>query len=134
MAETSDSIRQDIEATLFTLDAKLDRLEEKVRDSVDVGRQAGEHPWLTMGAAVATGYMVGRLITGEPRPNGEPQPSDVHQAGPGLLGSVIALAVAELLRGVIREQLPALLRTAPAAGNGQASNGSRAETEPGAGC
>jgi len=123
LAETSDTIRQDIEATLSTLDAKLDRLEEKVRDSVDVGRQAGEHPWLTVGAAVATGYVVGRLVTEEPHTNGR---SD----SPGLLASVIALALAELLRGLVREQLPALLHptTTPA------SNGSRAEAEPAPGC
>jgi hypothetical protein len=126
MAETSESIRQDIEATLSTLDAKLDRLEEKVRDSVDVSRQAGAHPWLTIGASVATGYVVGRLIAGDPHPNGEGEPGVARKAG-GIFASMIGLAFVELMREMIREQIPALVRAATTA------NGSR-ETEPGPGC
>jgi hypothetical protein len=114
MAEASDSIRQNIELTRSTLDEKLDRLETKVRESVDLRRRVSEHPWLVAAAAVAAGYVVGSLGDGAAR-NGDqaapaPRVTGPARGGLGFLQYAAALAIADIVREVLREQFPGVAR------------------------
>lgn len=61
MDQRSDHIRQDIESTRASLDEKLDTLETKARQTFDLKHQVAEHPWMTLGAAVAAGYVLGSM-------------------------------------------------------------------------
>jgi len=61
MDQRSDHIRQDIESTRASLDEKLDSLETKARQAFDLKHQIAERPWMMLGAAVATGYVLGSL-------------------------------------------------------------------------
>jgi len=61
MDQRSDHIRQDIESTRASLDEKLDTLETKARQAFDFKHQVAERPWMMLGAAVATGYVLGSL-------------------------------------------------------------------------
>ena len=61
MDQRSDHIRQDIESTRASLDDKLDSLETKARQTFDIKHQVGERPWMMLGAAVATGYVLGSM-------------------------------------------------------------------------
>lgn len=61
MDQRSDYIRQDIESTRAALDEKLDTLETKTRQAFDIKYQVGERPWMMIGAAVATGYVLGSM-------------------------------------------------------------------------
>jgi hypothetical protein len=114
MAEASDSIRQNIELTRSTLDEKLDRLETKVRETVDVRRRVSEHPWMVVAAAVAAGYVVGSLGDGAARNGEQPAPSSrvtgPARGGLGFLQYAAALALADIVRGVLQEQFPAVAR------------------------
>jgi len=61
MDQRADHIRQDIESTRASLDEKLDTLETKARQAFDLKHQISERPWMMLGAAVATGYVLGSL-------------------------------------------------------------------------
>ena len=61
MDQRSDDIRQDIESTRASLDEKLDSLETKARQAFDIKHQVAERPWMMIGAAVATGYVLGSM-------------------------------------------------------------------------
>jgi hypothetical protein len=61
MDQRSDDIRQDIESTRASLDEKLDSLETKARQAFDIKHQVAERPWMMVGAAVATGYVLGSM-------------------------------------------------------------------------
>src|SRR5262245_36206727 len=75
MDQRSDYIRQDIESTRAALDDKLDTLETKAREAFDIKHQVAERPWMMLGAAVATGYVLGNLGGGEPEPRWHGQPT-----------------------------------------------------------
>ena len=72
MDQRSDDIRQDIASTRASLDSKLDTLESKARQTLDVKHQVAERPWMAL--AVAAGYVLGSLGSGEgqQRWNGQP--------------------------------------------------------------
>jgi len=74
MDQRSDNIRQDIESTRASLDQKLDSLETKARQTFDVKHQVSERPWMMLGAAVATGYVLGSLGSDEPEQRWHGQP------------------------------------------------------------
>jgi hypothetical protein len=74
MDQRSDHIRQDIESTRAALDEKLDTLETKAREAFDLKHQVAERPWMMLGAAVATGYVLGSLGGSEPEPRWHDQP------------------------------------------------------------
>jgi hypothetical protein len=74
MDQRSDDIRQDIESTRASLDQKLDTLETKARQTFDVKHQVSERPWVMLGAAVATGYVLGSLGGSEPDQRWHGQP------------------------------------------------------------
>jgi len=61
MDQRSDYIRQDIDSTRASLDEKLDTLETKARQAFDIKHQVAERPWMMVGAAVATGYVLGSM-------------------------------------------------------------------------
>lgn len=65
MDQGSNDIRQTIEDTRESLTEKLDALESKARQTFDLKHQVAERPWLALGAAVATGYVLGSLGGGE---------------------------------------------------------------------
>jgi len=75
MDQRSDYLRQDIESTRAALDDKLDTLETKAREAFDLKHQVAERPWMMLGAAVATGYVLGSLGGGEPEPRWHGQPA-----------------------------------------------------------
>jgi ElaB/YqjD/DUF883 family membrane-anchored ribosome-binding protein len=62
-----EELRQDIEATRASLDDKLKQLETKTRRALSLQRHVEAQPWIAVGAAVATGFVVGAL-----RRRGEP--------------------------------------------------------------
>lgn len=74
MDQRSDYIRQDIAATRAALDDKLDTLETKAREAFDLKHQVAERPWMMLGAALATGYVLGSLGGGEPEQRWHGQP------------------------------------------------------------
>src|SRR5690349_16204325 len=61
MDQRSDYLRQDIESTRAALDEKLDSLETKARQAFDLKHQVAERPWMSLGAAVAAGFVLGSL-------------------------------------------------------------------------
>lgn len=87
MAERTEPIRQDIDATRSSMTHKLEQIEDQVRDKVDstvsqakrvvdVRHHVNERPWLTLGAAVVAGYVLGSLGGDEtPRP-ARPRPGE----------------------------------------------------------
>ena len=74
MDQRSDDIRQDIESTRASLDEKLDSLETKARQAFDIKHQVSERPWMMLGAAVATGYVLGSLGSDEDEQRWHGQP------------------------------------------------------------
>lgn len=79
MDQTTDAIRQDIDATRDSMTDKLEQIESKVKGTVDdlkgtvdttvdqvkqvfdVKQQVGERPWMMFGGAVLAGYVLGSL-------------------------------------------------------------------------
>lgn len=72
MAERTEPIRQDIDATRSAMTDKLEQIEDQVRDKVDatvsqakrvvdVRQHVNERPWLAFGAAVTIGYILGSM-------------------------------------------------------------------------
>lgn len=70
MDQRKDHIREDIETTRASLGEKLDSLQTKARQTIDVQYQVGEHPWVAFGGAVAAGYMLGSM--GDSHPSYQP--------------------------------------------------------------
>jgi ElaB/YqjD/DUF883 family membrane-anchored ribosome-binding protein len=63
-----DDIRRDIEQTRESMTDKMERIESRVDDKVndvrrtiDLRAQVGAHPWLAVGAAMAAGFVWGRI-------------------------------------------------------------------------
>jgi hypothetical protein len=80
MDQRSDYIRQDIESTRASLDEKLDTLETKARQAFDIKHHVAERPWMMIGAAVATGYVLGSIGgETEQRWHGQPYTTDYSQ-------------------------------------------------------
>jgi hypothetical protein len=131
MDQRADHIRQDIDATRAALDAKLDSLETKARQTFDLNHQVGERPWMALGAAVAAGYVLGSLGNDEPEQNwhglpatsnGATQQSFDTTAKPSngdrflapfdaeiaLLKTAAVTTLTNFLHDVIKEYVPAL--------------------------
>lgn len=134
MDQRSDYIRQDIDSTRAALDDKLNTLETKARETFDIRHQVAERPWMMLGAAVATGYVLGNMGHDEPpaRWHGQPMvtndytqhavdPSSSHDhasGGKGILSQfddeigmlkMAAMAtITDLLRNAVREYAPAM--------------------------
>jgi hypothetical protein len=105
MDQRSDHIRQDIESTRAALDEKLDSLETKARQAFDLNHQVAERPWMTLGAAVAAGFVLGSLTGGnesEQRWHGQPATTtdyNHHEAGSAPLApSASGSAIGDTLR------------------------------------
>jgi len=62
MDQGSNYIRQDIDSTRVALNDKINTLEANASQAFDLKYQVSERPWLMLGAAVATGYVLGSLI------------------------------------------------------------------------
>jgi hypothetical protein len=133
MDQRSDYIRQDIDSTRAALDDKLNTLETKARETFDIKHQVAERPWMMLGAAVVTGYVLGNMGSDEPpaRWHGQPmvtndytqhtvEPSSSHNqsSNSGILsqfddeismlkGAAIA-TITDLLRNAVREYVPAI--------------------------
>jgi len=101
---------------------------ESVTETFDVSRQVERHPWMALGAAVATGFVVAQVIGRSSEPAAAPQPAagttpppqpeaprepglmdrlgsmlpDVSEVTHTLVGSLGELAVGSLM-GLIRE-------------------------------
>jgi hypothetical protein len=82
MDQRSDDIRQDIESTRAALDEKLDSLESKARQTFDLKHQVSERPWMMLGAAVATGYVLGSLGSDDHHTDARPYADTYSQATP----------------------------------------------------
>jgi len=73
MDQSSEDIKQDIESTRAALDEKLNLLETKARQTIDLNHQISEHPWVALGAAIVAGYTLGTMGGDEgQRWNGQP--------------------------------------------------------------
>ena len=131
MDERADDLRLDIDATRASLDAKLDTLETKARQTFDLKHRVSERPWMALGAAVAVGYVLGSSGSNEPDQRWYGQPittTDYTQQGPdhvsqqsrsnGLLAPLDAeidmlrraavTTVTNFLQDAIKEYVPAL--------------------------
>ncbi len=129
MDQRANHIRQDIESTRASLDAKLDSLETKARQTFDLNHQVSERPWMALGAAVVAGYVLGSLGSNEPeqRWNGQPVTStDYTQLPPetstsssdrflapfdaeiDMLKTAAISTLTNFLHDVVKEYVPAL--------------------------
>jgi hypothetical protein len=102
MADVSDTIRQDIESTRQTLETNIDRLTNRVRESVDLRHQVRQHPLAMLGAAVATGLVLGgqfreKRITALRAELGQEL---------DLLADAVIRSLIDVVHTVVREQLP----------------------------
>jgi ElaB/YqjD/DUF883 family membrane-anchored ribosome-binding protein len=87
MAERTEPIRQDIEATRASMTETLEQIEGQVRDkvdttvsqakrAVDVRHQVNERPWLALGAAVTIGYLLGSMGGDDDQQPARPRPGE----------------------------------------------------------
>lgn len=114
----ADNIRQNIESTRAALDQKLDMLEHKARETLDLKHQIGERPWAALGLAVAAGYVVGTL--GGDEEDGRPLASHTAESRglrsaidselTMLKGAAMAL-LSSYARDALREYMPKLRAT-----------------------
>lgn len=102
MVERTGPIRDDIEATRASMTDKMERIEGQVRDKVDstvsqakqafdLGHQVNERPWVSLGAALTLGFVVGSMggddrsshyqSTSYPSQPGQPMPYYQQQGG-----------------------------------------------------
>src|SRR5262245_47433437 len=63
VTETVDTVKEGVQETVDTVKETMQEAVEAVKDTLDLRRQVDRHPWLMVGGAVATGYLVGVLIT-----------------------------------------------------------------------
>jgi len=129
MDQRANHIRQDIDATRASLDAKLDRLETKARQTFDLNHQVAERPWMALGAAVTVGYVLGSLGSSESeqRWNGQPMTTTEYTQLPAetstssgdrflapfddeiaMLKTAAITTLTNFLHDVIKEYVPAL--------------------------
>jgi len=127
MNQETTQIRQDIETTREALTQKLTMLEERARSAVqnaketvqqatDVNHHVDQRPWTTMGIAVLTGYVAGRLFSSD---SDKKQPGSAGSSGRfqeelSLIKGAAMGAVFGLLSDLLRQALPhlgAYLRT-----------------------
>lgn len=134
MDQRSDHIRQNIDSTRAALDEKLDTLETRARETFDIKHQVAERPWMMLGAALATGYVLGSMGSDEPeqrwhgqpmstveytqhpaqQPTGRTEPS--HDQGLlaqfddeiSMIKTAAVSALTDFLRNTIREYVPAM--------------------------
>jgi hypothetical protein len=129
MDQRANHIRQDIDTTRASLDAKLNSLEMKARQTFDLNHQVAERPWMALGAAVAAGYVLGSLGSNEPdqRWNGQPMTTTNYTQLPAetgtsssdrflapfdaeidMLKTAAITTLTNFLHDVIKEYVPAL--------------------------
>jgi len=117
MDQRSDDIRQDIDETRASLDAKLNTLETKARQTFDLKHHVSEQPWMALGAAVAAGYMLGSLGSNEPEQQtsryvSQPSSSDSFlapfDAEIDMLRTAAVTMVTNFLHDVVKEYVPAI--------------------------
>jgi hypothetical protein len=126
MAEASERIRQLIAATRTDLGERIETLASRAEQAVSLKHHVDAHPWVTVGIAVATGLVVGRLDGSRqrraPRAVGEGAPAQesAHPVvGPWLdkgvevLSTSVVVALSGLLRDLIRRE-PAAPEARPA--------------------
>lgn len=132
MDQRSDDIRNNIESTRASLDQKLGQLEHKAKETFDLKHQVQEHPFMMLGAAVLTGYVLGSLggdsaptyrsglSSAYPNPNVSPDAQNHHSHGGGNgfmsqfdeeIGMLKTAAIATLggmFRDIVKEVAPAI--------------------------
>jgi hypothetical protein len=106
MAQRPDDLQQEIEQTRGALTEKLDTLEGKANQLFDLRYQATQHPLVSLGAAVAAGYVLGS-VEDEERGSGALAQFDNEIA---MLKTAATSALIAFLRDSIRAYVPALGR------------------------
>jgi hypothetical protein len=109
MAQRSDVIRQEVEETRSALDDKLNALERKANEVVDLRYQIEQHPLLAFGAAMTAGYALGRLEGEQGGRRGEHALAHFDQEISILKAAATSTMVA-FFRDSIREYIPSLGR------------------------
>lgn len=156
MDQRADDIRQDIDTTRASLDAKLDALETKARQTFDLKHHVSERPWMALGAAVAVGYVLGSMGSNEPNQRWHGQPmttTDYTQHAPihmsqqsssngflapfeaeiDMLRRTAVTTVTNFVQDAIKEYVPALgeqLKSAIQDGLTSTPNSSRSSGKP----
>src|SRR5256885_16510647 len=106
MAQRTDELQQEIEERRGALSEKLDTLEGKANQLFDLRYQATQHPLVSLGAAVAAGYVLGSGED-EERGSGALAQFDNEIA---MLKTAATSALIAFLRDSIRANVPGLGR------------------------
>lgn len=122
MAEQVEQLRQQIETTRAHLGEHLDQLATKAEQAVDVRRHIEGHPWATVAAALAAGFLLGRARN-HVRRNG-------HVRTDGALAMGTMPSEASRPRGWLADELDLLMLAAGKTVFGLLRNAVRREEQP----
>src|SRR3712207_3387874 len=71
MGQTADQLRQELDRKRHDLTRDVDRIEEKVKSTFDLNSQVQQNPLLAAGLAVAGGFLLGNLVGGGSKSEGQ---------------------------------------------------------------
>lgn len=66
VSDTVETVTQSVDSTVQAVKDTVHATVDSVKDALDLGRQVDRHPWVMLGGSLATGYVLGRLLS--PRP------------------------------------------------------------------
>lgn len=82
-----EEIRREIEARRDSITDTVDKLGDRIEQSLDWREHVGRHPYVSMGVAAGLGLLIGRMVAGRwlgPRaPRSYAQPHWDPDSGPG---------------------------------------------------
>ena len=65
---SAEAIRQDIAAKRDSISETVDKLGERIQETLDWREYIGKYPWLALGLAAGTGFVIAGLFKHEPTP------------------------------------------------------------------
>jgi len=65
---SAEAIRQDIAAKRDSISETVDKLGERIQETLDWREYVGKYPWLALGLAAGAGFIVAGLFKHEPTP------------------------------------------------------------------
>src|SRR3954471_14108375 len=65
---SAEAIRQDIAAKRDSISETVDKLGERIQETLDWREYVGKYPWLAIGLAAGAGFIVAGLFKHEPTP------------------------------------------------------------------
>lgn len=63
VADTVENVKDTVSSTVENVKETVAETVETVKDTFNMRKQVEHHPWLAMGGSIATGYVLGRLLT-----------------------------------------------------------------------